>query len=163
MAANGTMVTVSIVVDVDPANVELLDRIQESGGSLSIVDVVRAEVESNLCSVSYVRNVEVKEGTTDAMQIKIHRNNKGTPVGLLADAEIHFDDGPLAGLKIVGFAIWERRNGNGHNVTFPARQYSINGERRSFAIVRPISDTAAQDTIRQLILDAYQAFEDQAQ
>ena len=29
-------------------------------------------------------------------------------------------------------ALWERKNG-GRNVTFPARQYSVNGERRSFA------------------------------
>src|ERR1700686_1367005 len=32
---------------------------------------------------------------------------------------------PLAGLKLMGFSIWERRGGPGRNVTFPARQYSI--------------------------------------
>jgi hypothetical protein len=29
-------------------------------------------------------------------------------------------DGPLDGLKLIGFSIWERRGG-GRNVTFPAR------------------------------------------
>jgi len=32
-----------------------------------------------------------------------------TPAGKLADAELHFTDGPLAGLKLVGFGVWERR------------------------------------------------------
>ena len=63
--------------------------------------------------------------------------------------------GPLSGLKLIGFAVWERRDG-GRNVTFPARQYSVNGERRSFALLRPANgDVAAQDAIRQCILDAY--------
>lgn len=79
------------------------------------------------------------------------------PPGKLADVELHFDDGPLAGLKLIGFAVWERRGANSRrNVTFPARQYSVNGERRSFALLRPITDdTSAQDRIRDLILGAY--------
>lgn len=93
------------------------------------------------------------------MVVKILPNDKGNPPGKLAEAELHFADGPLAGLKLIGFAIWERRVGNGRNVTFPARQYSINGERRSFALLRPQCDVAAQDRIRDLVLDAYAAFE----
>ena len=58
--------------------------------------------------------------------------------------------------------IWERRGGNGRNVTFPARQYSINGERRSFALLRPIVDTTAQNSVRDLILNAFVAYEEQA-
>ncbi len=73
--------------------------------------------------------------------VKITPNDKGNPVGKLADAELHFIDGELDGLKLIGFAIWERRGGNGRNVTFPARQYAVNGERRSFALLRPIVDT----------------------
>jgi len=82
-----------------------------------------------------------------------------TPAGKLADAELHFTDGPLAGLKLVGFGVWERRGGHGRNVTFPARQYSLNGERRTFSLLRPIADTAAQDRIRTAILDAFAAYE----
>ena len=130
--------------------------------------------------------------------VKLTPNDKGTPIGKLADAELHFTstehtctacdgsgevivadcgplaggtgicracDGkgnlasPLAGLKFVGFAIWERRSGTGRNVTFPARAYSVNGERRSFALLRPVTDAASQDIVRDLILDAYAAFE----
>ncbi len=62
--------------------------------------------------------------------VKFVVNEKGNPPGKLADAELHFNDGLLAGLKLIGFAVWERRSGGGRNVTFPARQYSVNGERR---------------------------------
>jgi len=95
--------------------------------------------------------------------IKITPNDKGNPPGKLAEAELHFTEGSLAGLKLIGFAIWERRGGgSGHNVTFPARQYSINGERRSFALLRPIVDTTAQNNLRELILEAFHAYEEQA-
>ena len=96
------------------------------------------------------------------MQVKILPNDKGNPPGKLAEAELHFGDGPLAGLKLIGFGIWERRGGNGRNVNFPARQYSVNGERRSFALLRPVVDATAQDRIRQVVLDAYAEFEAQA-
>jgi hypothetical protein len=89
------------------------------------------------------------------MTIKILPNDKGNPAGKLAEAEVHFSDGPLQGLKLLGFAIWERKTGNGRNVTFPARSYSVNGERRSFALLRPIDDATAQERIRELILQAY--------
>ncbi|SRR5216683_1929603 len=91
--------------------------------------------------------------------IKITPNDKGNPPGKLADAELHFTEGPLAGMKLIGFGIWERRSGNGRNVTFPARQYAINGERRSFALLRPIVDVAAQERIRTAILDAFAEYE----
>lgn len=132
------------------------------------------------------------------LTVKITPNDKGTPSGKLADAELHFTDptcpdcqgdqeltvadcgplpgpvgtcatcdgrgvlvgaNPLAGLKLLGFAIWERRTGAGRNVTFPARTYSVNGERRSFALLRPIVDTTAQDSIRERVLDAFAEFE----
>jgi hypothetical protein len=93
------------------------------------------------------------------MTVTITPNDKGNPAGKLADAELHFTDGPLPGLKLIGFAIWERRGGLGRNVTFPARQYSVNGERRSFALLRPLSDPAAQDRVRDLVLEAYAEYE----
>ena len=93
--------------------------------------------------------------TTATMTVKITMNDRGNPPGKLADAELHFGDGPLAGLKLIGFSVWERRGGPGRNVTFPARQYAVNGERRSFALLRPIVDTSAQDGVRELILAAY--------
>jgi hypothetical protein len=88
------------------------------------------------------------------MLIKIVRNDKGTPPGKLADAELHFTDGPLAGFKLLGFAVWERRTG-GRSVTFPARTYSVNGSSRSFVLLRGIKDDQAQDALREQILQAY--------
>lgn len=96
------------------------------------------------------------------LTVKIVPNDKNNPPGKLADAELHFSEGPLQGLKLIGFAIWERRTGGGRNVTFPARQYSVNGERRSFALLRPIEDQAAQERIRDLILQAYAEYEETA-
>ena len=96
------------------------------------------------------------------MTVKFVPNDKGNPAGKLADAELHFTSGPLEGLKLIGFGIWERKAGKGRNVTFPARQYSVNGERRSFALLRPAGDTASQERIREVILQAYQEYEAEA-
>lgn len=96
------------------------------------------------------------------LTVRIVPNDKGNPAGKLADAELHFQEGPLQGLKLIGFGIWERRTGNGINVTFPSRNYAVNGERRSFALLRPVGDVEAQVAIRELITDSYREFEDQA-
>ena len=98
--------------------------------------------------------------SSDTMTVKITPNDKGNPAGKLADAELHFGgQSPLAGLKLIGFSIWERRGGNGRNVTFPARSYVVNGDRRSFALLRPVTDTTAQDAVRERILEAYAEYE----
>jgi hypothetical protein len=94
--------------------------------------------------------------------VKITPNDKGNPPGKLADAELHFTDGELEGLKLIGFSIWERRTGSGRNVTFPARQYAVNGERRSFALLRPIVDASAQERVRDLVFEAYAQYDERA-
>ena len=94
--------------------------------------------------------------------VKITPNDTGNPPGKLADAELHFTDGDLDGLKLIGFSVWERRSGGGRNVTFPARQWAVNGERRSFALLRPISDVHAQERIRDLVLQAYAEYEERS-
>lgn len=108
------------------------------------------------------------------LTVKIIPNEKGLPSGKLADAELYFasdggsgsdTDSVLHGCKLIGFAIWQTRTGQRLNVTFPARQYSVNGERRSFALLRPSGDYAgtrgpvATDAVRDLILDAWRAYE----
>jgi len=103
----------------------------------------------------------MSNGNGELMTVKIIRNEKGSPNGKLADAEVVFEagSGPLNGLKLLGFAVWERTTG-GRNVTFPARTYSVNGERRSFSLLRPANGEAGvQDAIRQSILDAYSRVE----
>ena len=97
----------------------------------------------------------------EPVSVKIIPNEQGTPAGKLADAEVVFEAeaGPLSGMKLIGFTVWERRDG-GRNVTFPARQYSVNGERRSFALLRPANgDATAQEAIRDAILEAYSRLE----
>jgi hypothetical protein len=99
----------------------------------------------------------------DTVVVKITPNEKNNPPGKLADAELHFSDGALAGLKLMGFAVWERRTGNGRNVTFPARTFAVNGEKRSFALLRPVTgDATAQDRIREIVLQAYADYEERA-
>jgi hypothetical protein len=104
------------------------------------------------------------------MTFRFFPNDKGNPPGKLADVEIHFENlepesrglavgvktqlNVFAGLKLIGFSIWARKDGS-RSVTFPARQYAVNGERRSFALLRPTTDSASQDIIRDVILDAY--------
>jgi hypothetical protein len=107
--------------------------------------------------------VDAPGSRSRAVVIKIAPNEKGNPPGKLADAELHFTEGPLEGLKLIGFSVWERRTGNGRNVTFPARQYVVNGERRSFALLRPAADATSQDRIRDLVLQAYAEYEAQQQ
>jgi hypothetical protein len=98
--------------------------------------------------------------SSNTLTIKITPNDKGNPPGKLADAELHFGgESPLAGMKLIGFSIWERRGGNGRNVTFPARSYVVNGDRRAFALLRPIVDTTAQEAVRERILEAYAEYE----
>jgi hypothetical protein len=87
--------------------------------------------------------------------VKIILNVTGHPPGKLADAELHFTAGPLEGLKLVGFAVWARRGAADYHVTFPARQYTVNGERRSFALLRPLVEAAATSAVRDLIVQAY--------
>ena len=96
------------------------------------------------------------------MHVKIVRSTTGAPPGKLADAELHFEEDLLAGLKLAGFSVWERREARGRSVTFPARQYSVNGERRHFALLRAIEAPAASEPLRQHILRAYAEHEEQS-
>ena len=103
----------------------------------------------------------MSKGNGEVMSVTILPNTSGNPQGKLADAEVIFGvgSGPFNGLRLIGFAVWGRRDG-GKNVTFPARQYSVNGERRSYALLRPVNgDASVQDAIRQVILDAYDRLE----
>jgi len=92
--------------------------------------------------------------------IKIVPNERGIPQAKLADAELVFEEGVLSGLKLVGFAVWEGREGR--HVTFPARPFIANGERRSYSVLRPVSEAGAQEPLRQLILQAFVDFQHQA-
>lgn len=87
------------------------------------------------------------------MLIKFIDNERGTPKGKLADVELHFSDGPLSGLKIVGAEIWQTLTGR-LTVKLPGRQYRINGEARIYELVRRV-DGGRVVTLRETILDSY--------
>ncbi len=87
--------------------------------------------------------------------IKILKTNGTSAPGKLADAEIHFQGGELDGLKLVGFAIWQKRRGEGQDVTFPSRHFIVHGERRNFTLLRWIDDRDAQERIADLVRRAY--------
>jgi hypothetical protein len=63
----------------------------------------------------------MSEGNGEVVSVRILPNDSGNPKGKLADAEVIFGagTGPLQGLRLIGFGVWERRDG-GRNVTFPA-------------------------------------------
>ena len=77
------------------------------------------------------------------------------PAGKLADVELHFTAGALEGLKLLGFAVWEGRDGRGPSVSLPSRHYVVNGERRSFTLLRPSGERPAQDGLRDTLLAAF--------
>jgi hypothetical protein len=81
------------------------------------------------------------------------------PDRLVCEAEIVFDeDGPLGGMKLVGFSLW-RNTDRQVSVTFPARAFGAGGERRFFDLLRP-AQGAAPDLVRKVknwIIEEYQA------
>ena len=94
--------------------------------------------------------------------VKIIPNEHSNPRGKLADAELHFSGGDLDGMKLVGFSVWKRRAATAGHVTFPARQYTGAGERRTFALLRPIADAGVPTRIRDLVLKVYAKYEQEA-
>jgi len=87
--------------------------------------------------------------------IQILKTNGHSAPGKLADAEIHFTGGELDGQKLVGFAVWQRRDGRGQNVSFPSRHFTVDGDRRSFSLLRWIAKRNAQERLEHLLLQAY--------
>lgn len=90
------------------------------------------------------------------MRIVIHP--KGNRDGKLADVELQFDEGDLAGLKLTGIAVWaDRRTGEPSSVTFPSRKYTPTGsnEERTYTMLRAQRDPRALDVLRGRILAEY--------
>lgn len=93
--------------------------------------------------------------------------DRNSPPAKLADAELLFEEGQLRGLKLIGFQVWARpkwvrRPGPERHVTFPAGNWPTNGEDRTVVLLCPISDIQSRENVRELILDAYREFEEQA-
>jgi hypothetical protein len=89
------------------------------------------------------------------ISIHIIKTNGHAAPGKLADAEIHFTGGELDGLKLVGFAVWRSPDGRGQNVSFPSRQFTAGGDRRSFSRLRWVAQRDAQRRLEAAVLEAY--------
>ncbi len=77
------------------------------------------------------------------------------PERLVTEAEVHFEEGPLAGAKLVGFCLWKSPEGEVY-VTFPSRAFGAGSERRYFDYLRSVDGTL--DVVKRVkawILDEY--------
>jgi hypothetical protein len=88
------------------------------------------------------------------MQVHFVARENG-PERLVTEAEIHFQEGPLAGCKLVGFCLWRSADGDPY-VTFPSRAFGAGAERRYFDYLRAVeADGETVKRVKAWILDAY--------
>jgi hypothetical protein len=73
---------------------------------------------------------------SNGVQVTFTSRDNG-PERLVCEAEIVFDEGPLAGAKLVGFSLWKGADGEVY-VTFPSRAFGVGGERRFFDYLRAV-------------------------
>ena len=87
----------------------------------------------------------------------VHRENG--PERLECEAEIVFEEqeGPLSGVKLVGFSLWKSPEGEIY-VTFPSRAFGAGSERRYFDYLRSVDGTPAESKrVKAWILEQFQA------
>ena len=77
------------------------------------------------------------------MRVHYVLNHGGTPASKLADVEIHFEEGLLAGLKLVGCSVWRSKKGEAPTVLVPSRSYATAGGVRYYELLRSSTDGAA--------------------
>jgi hypothetical protein len=75
------------------------------------------------------------------MRVHYVLNHGGTPASKLADVEIHFDEGLLAGLKLVGASVWRSKKGEAPTVLVPSRSYATASGVRYYELLRPSADS----------------------
>ncbi len=71
------------------------------------------------------------------MRVHYVLNHGDTPMSKLADVEIHFEEGLLAGLKLVGCSRWKSKKGEAPTVLVPSRSYATAGGVRYYELIRP--------------------------
>lgn len=78
------------------------------------------------------------------------------PERLVCEAEIIFEEGPLAGTKLVGFSLWRSPEGEVY-VTFPSRAFGAGSERRFFDFLRSVdgNNAAAGKCVKTWVVDEY--------
>lgn len=82
---------------------------------------------------------------------------ENVPERLLREAEIVFEEGPLANTRLVGFSVWRSQEGDLY-VTFPSRAFGVGADRRYFDFLRSVDGTAEPvKRVKAWILDEYRA------
>ena len=91
------------------------------------------------------------------MRVQFVERQNG-PERLLCEGEIVFDEeGPLSGMKLVGFSVWRGQEGDVF-VSFPARAFGTGGERRFFDYLRPVEPGSGESKrVKEWILDEWRA------
>jgi hypothetical protein len=83
----------------------------------------------------------------------VYRPN--SPRRLVCEAEVVFSDGPLGGMKLVGFSLWRSPEGEVY-VTFPSRAVGASTDRRFFDYLRSVEGNGADaKRVKAWIVDAY--------
>ena len=87
------------------------------------------------------------------MNVHFH-TKEGGPERLLAEAEVHLE-GDLEGMKLVGFSLWRRADGD-VLVTVPARAFGMGSDRRYFDLLRSVDGNGkAVKAVKDRIIQAY--------
>jgi hypothetical protein len=74
------------------------------------------------------------------MRVHYILNHDGIPASKLADVEIHFEEGLLAGMKLVGASIWRSKKGEAPTVLVPSRSHATASGVRYYELLRPSAD-----------------------
>jgi len=82
------------------------------------------------------------------MRVHYVLNKEGTPQSKLADVEIHFEEGLLAGLKLVGCSVWKAKKKENLAVLVPSRSYATAGGVRYYELLRPAEEDPKNETIK---------------
>ncbi|MGA7105050.1 MAG: hypothetical protein WBX49_06860 [Candidatus Deferrimicrobiaceae bacterium] len=72
-------------------------------------------------------------------------NQGAAPESKLADVEIHFEEGILSGLKLVGCSVWRSKKGEGPTVLVPSRSYATATGVRYYELLRPSEEGGTGD------------------
>src|SRR5258708_5899419 len=76
--------------------------------SVAVAHVLLGDTKEPTTSLCHGRwKMAIIDTAPDTVIVRIFLSNNSQPTANLADAELHFVGGSLAGLKLLGFAIWD--------------------------------------------------------
>lgn len=90
------------------------------------------------------------------MRVQFTTRQNG-PERLVSEADVIFEEGPLAGTKLVGFSLWSSADGEVY-VTFPSRAFGGANEKKFFDYLRSTEGQSADvKRVKDWILGEYRA------